>query len=201
MKCTEFELLLCEYLDGTLTPAEKAEADAHLATCGECAELKSDAAGAVAFMERAAVVEVPPQLVTKILQQVPSRQPVTVKARSAFGRMVAKWLEPVLQPRLVMGMAMTILSFAMLGRFAGIEARQLKPADLHPVKILEATEDRAHRTWNKAVKYYQSLKIVYELQSLLRDLSESEEGTQQPDGGPERPSTPATPGAENTGTK
>lgn len=74
-----------------------------------------------------------------------------------------------------MGMAMTILSFAMLGRFAGIEARQLRAADLSPVKVWEASEDRAHRAWNRAVKYYQSLRVVYEVQSVLRELTETEE--------------------------
>lgn len=185
MTCTELELVLCDYIDETLSAPERSAIDAHLAACPACAELARDAAGVVQFIERSADVELPPVLVTKILQQIPSRQPVTVKARSAVGQLIGRWLQPVLQPRLVMGMAMTILSFAMLGRFAGIEARQLRPADLNPVKVWEATEDRAHRTWNKAVKYYQSLKIVYELQSLLRDLADSDE--QLPPSDPAQP--------------
>lgn len=199
MTCTELELLLCEYIDETMPVSERHEFEAHLAACPACAELTHDASAAVNFMERAALVEPPPALVTKILQQVPVRQPVTVKAKSAFGQFFSKLFEPILRPRLVMGMAMTILSFAMLGRFAGIEARQLRATDLHPVKVWEAAEDRVHRSWNRAVKYYESLRVVYEVQSMLRDLSAEDEATQQPDNETAQPSRPVAPGAENTG--
>ena len=200
MTCAEFELLLCDYIDGTLSVADRNVAEQHLSECAACREFADDASAAVQFMERAAVVEPPPALVTKILHQAPARQPVTVKAKSAFGQWIGKLFEPILRPRLVMGMAMTILSFAMLGRFAGIEARQLRAADLHPVKVYEAAEDKVHRSWNRAVKYYESLRIVYEVQSMLRDLSTEEgDAAQQPDNGTAQPARPAAPGAENTG--
>jgi len=175
MTCTELELLLCDYIDGTLPASERKQVEVHLGECKACAELARDSAAIVSFVERVADVEPPPALVTKILQQVPTSQPTTVKARGAFERLIRRILDPILQPRLVMGMAMTILSFAMLGRFAGIEARQLRAADLSPVKIWEASEDRAHRAWNRAVKYYQSLRVVYEVQAVLRELTETEE--------------------------
>jgi anti-sigma factor RsiW len=196
MTCTELELLLCDYIDGTLSATERQHVDAHLLECAACAELARDSAGVIAFVGRVSEVEPPHALVTRILQQVPTSQPPTVKARGAFGRLIGRLLDPILQPRLVMGMAMTILSFAMLGRFAGIEARQLRPADLSPVKILEASEDKMHRAWNRAVKYYQSLRVVYEVQSVLRELTETEEEA----GAPASQSTPAPSGAESQGS-
>ena len=85
-------------------------------------------------------VSAPPELVTRILFEISSGPShVAVKpswVRRIFGnRLGGKFLEPVLQPRYAMGMAMTLLSFAMLGRFAGIEVRHLTPSDLDPVKI------------------------------------------------------------------
>ena len=74
-----------------------------------------------------------------------------------------------------MGMAMTVLSFSMLGRLAGIEMRQLKPSDLHPVSVWMAVENRAHRAWDRAVKYYENLRVVYEVQTRLREWTEQEE--------------------------
>ena len=74
-----------------------------------------------------------------------------------------------------MGMAMTILSFSMLGRLAGIEPRQLQPADLHPAAIWKTLDNRAHRTWERAVKYYENLRLVYEVQTRLQEWSEQEE--------------------------
>ena len=80
----------------------------------------------------------------------------------------------MLQPRFAMGMAMTMLSFAMLGRFAGIEVRQLKPSDLDPVKVCVAAEDRVQRTWERTVKYYENLRVVFEIQTQLKEWTEDQ---------------------------
>ena len=81
-------------------------------------------------------------------------------------------MEPVLQPRYAMGMAFTLLSFAMLGRFAGIEVRHLSLADLDPVKIWTAAEDRVTRTWQRGVKYYESMRLVFEIESRVKEWSD-----------------------------
>ena len=70
---------------------------------------------------------------------------------------------------------MTILSFSMLGRFAGIEVRQLTPADLQPTRIWSALDDKMHRAWERGVKYYENLKLVYEVQTRLQEWTEQEE--------------------------
>jgi len=120
------------------------------------------------------------KLVTKLLYEIssgPSREYVKPSwVRRWFGRR----LEPILQPRFAMGMAMTVLSFAMLGRFSGIEVRQLKPSDLDPVKVWMATEDRANRVWERAMKYYDGLKLVYEIRAQLREWSEDANEAAQP---------------------
>ncbi|MBI3210880.1 MAG: zf-HC2 domain-containing protein [Candidatus Solibacter usitatus] len=170
MTCTEFELLLCDYTDGTLASPQRADVELHLQSCKECAALARDAVFVREFIERVPDVTPPPALVTRILQQTPKKSAISLPSRGFLGRL----FQPVLQPRMVMGMAMTILSFAMLGRFAGIEIRQLRPSDLDPVKVWEATEDRVHRSWTRAVKYYESLRIVLEVQSRLRDLTDNE---------------------------
>src|SRR5262249_35411341 len=110
MNCAEIEILLADYVDGTLRGEQKSALEQHLAECAECAELARDAAGAVAFMERAAVIEAPPELVTRILFEItdgPSRAQVKP---SWIRRMFGKRFQPLLQPRFTMGLAMTILS-------------------------------------------------------------------------------------------
>lgn len=191
MNCSELELHLCDYLDGTLDAARHAAIDRHLQTCAACTELVHDCSSVIAFTRGLPEVEPPAAMVTRILQQIPASQPAVERPKGWMASLLGRWLEPVLQPRLVMGMAMTILSFAMLGRFAGIEARQLRPADISPVRVYEAAEDRLHRTWLQAVKYYESLRFVYEIQSRLRDLTEPEE-----DADP-KPLDPNEPGAKS----
>src|SRR5260221_343325 len=88
---------------------------------------------------------------------------------------LTKALAPVLQPRLVMGMALTILSFSMMARWAGISPRQLSASDMDPKKIWASLDDRAMRAWARSVKFYEDIKIVYEIQSRLRDWTEQQE--------------------------
>jgi len=174
MTCADVDILLAEYVDGTLRDGQKSAVEEHLRSCAECAGLARDAAGAVAFMERASTLDAPPELVTRILYEItdgPSRAQCKPSwARRVFG----KWLEPVFQPRYAMGMAMTILSFAMLGRFSGIEVRQLHPSDLDPVKVWMAAEDRVQRTWERTLKFYENLRVVYEIQTQLKDWSDQQ---------------------------
>lgn len=174
MKCADLEALLCDYVDGTIAGPERATVELHLKSCEACGELVADARAAVAFFERVPEVEPPAALVNGILFEARGGRTAAPKTQS-WKRMLRRMFEPVLQPRFAMGMAMTILSFSMLGRFAGIPARQLKPADLEPAKIWMAMDDKLHVTWERAVKYYQSLRVVYEVQSTLKDWSEPEE--------------------------
>ncbi len=174
MKCADLDVLLCDYVDGALDVASRASVEAHLAECPVCAELARDAAAAVGFLARVEKVEPPAELVTRILFQTPNRRQ-THEHRRGIREWMGRWFEPILQPRLAMGMAMTILSFAMLGRFAGIQPRQLTAADLNPVRVWTALDDRAHRTWERAVKYYENLRFVYEIQTRLRELTDQED--------------------------
>jgi Putative zinc-finger len=177
MTCAELETLICDYVDGTLGPDARATVEQHLGTCPGCAELARDTAAAVEFMDRAAEVEPPPELMTRLLFEAPwahSRAGAT-GLRNWFRRV----LHPVLQPRFAMGMAMTILSFAMLARFVA-PARQLRASDLAPAKVWAGVEDRVYRGWDRTVKFYDSLKIVYQIQSTLREWQQQQEEEQKP---------------------
>jgi hypothetical protein len=193
MNCAEFEILLCDYLDGTLDATRRSELEAHREQCASCAEFARDVAGATAFMERVPEVEPPAELLAKIAFQIPTGSDLLGGAarrgfRGFIRGSVKGWVRPVLQPRFAMGMAMTILSFSMLGRFAGVEVRELKPSDLHPAKVWTAIDDKAHRAWARGVKYYENLRLVYEIRSRLQEWSEQDERLSReglPEGQPE----------------
>lgn len=173
MTCAEMEILLCEYVDRTLDAQREALVKTHLAACPACAELSADAASAVAFMARTPEIEPPDELVTRLLFHA-SHQNATPKPQGLRAFFV-RWMQPVLQPRFAMGMAMTILSFSLLGRFAGIPDRSLRADDLRPAKILEAVDDRFHGIWDRLVKYYDNLRVVYEIQNRLSEWTGGEE--------------------------
>ena len=95
--------------------------------------------------------------------------------RSWWRRLFGGWVHGILQPRYVMGMAMTVLSFSMIAKFAHIEPRQLRPSDLDPVKIWAGIDDRTHRMWDRAMKYYDNLRLVIEIQSRLKEWTDQEQ--------------------------
>ena len=176
MNCADVEILLADFVDGTLRGDAAAAVEAHLAGCPACAALARDSAEAVAFMGRAASVEAPPELVTRILFELTAGHGRAVIRPSLTRRLFGRWLEPVLQPRFAMGMAMTVLSFAMIGRFTHV--RQLTPSDLDPVAVWTAAEDRVLRWYSRGVKYYESLRVVYDIQTRLKEWAEEQPNSQ-----------------------
>ena len=208
MNCSDLETLLCDYVDGTLGPDRKAAVERHLAQCPACAEMARDSAAAVAFMERAAEVEPPPELVTRVLFNLTDSREKTAERRRGVWAMLGQWLGPVLQPRFAMGMAMTILSISMLARFAGINVRQLTLADLDPVKVWQSVDVRVYRGWKRAAKFYEGLRFVYEIRSRLGELrAEADETSGQttppraPNGGKQAPGGSANDNAAPQGTE
>jgi Putative zinc-finger len=180
MTCAEFEILLCDYVDGTLHASERTALENHLAECPACKQLAADVAGVTAFFEHVPQAEPPAELLTRIMHHAPmgpeavaervpsdSRPSWTKRVWGGFfqGGFVRGWL----QPRYVMGMAMTILSFSMLARFAHIEPRQLRTSDLDPVKVWQGIDDHSHRVYDRAMKYYDNLRLVIEIQSRLQE--------------------------------
>jgi hypothetical protein len=183
MNCAEFEILLADYLDNTLGATDRAALEEHVSSCAGCRDLLNDAGGGFNFLQRAEEVEVPAGLITRIAYQAPTGRIRNPFERQGFlSKLIGQWLQPVLQPRLVMGMAMTILSFALLERCTGVRVQHIQAADLNPVRIWGGVEDRTVRVKDRAVKYYENLRWVYEIEVRLRNLQEEAETTpaQQP---------------------
>jgi hypothetical protein len=205
MNCAEAEILICDY--ATLSSAERFELERHLGECPACAELARDSAAALRFIESAAEVEVPPDLITRILFDAPW---VKNKSRkSGARRWLAAIFSPVLQPRFAMSMAMTILSLAMLAQFVA-PLRRLQPSDLEPARVWAEFQSKTGRVWTRTVKFYDNLKFVYQIQTTLREWQQQNTEQQSAPGGeaPGRntderklpvkpaPDQSATPGAE-----
>jgi len=198
MNCLDLEVLLCDYLDGTLPEDQKTELERHLSACAGCAGLARDAAVALKFIGRAAAVEPPPELITRILYSLPPARQARARQPGGIRKWFSHLVQPMLQPRFAMGFAMTILSFSMLGRFAGIQLRQLNPKDFNPAAVWQGIDDRVHRAWDRSVKFYESLRVVYEIQSRIREWTEQDQ-TERKAATPEEPpaSSPQNPTGSN----
>ena len=128
-----------------------------------------DSAAAVAFLERAAAdVEPPAELVNRILFAAPWQT-----RKSKPRTRPAGLLSPVLQPRYVMSFAMTVVSFSLLRSV--IPVRSIRPDDLRPAKVWAGLETRVEYAGGRVEKFYDNLKVVYRIQTTLRDWQQREE--------------------------
>jgi len=110
MVCEKIQDLLSPYLDGELTPEAKAEVDAHLSSCRECAELLSLLRMATDSLTAFPDVEPSPDLTAK-LYAVPARKK---KFRFSLDFLVKPSLQPVLTAAAVL---LVIFSFYMFGPY------------------------------------------------------------------------------------
>lgn len=178
MNCAEFEVVLADYLDHTLASAEGEAVEQHAASCAGCRELMRDAAGAITFLKRVEEPLPPAALITRLAYLAPigkTREPL--EPRGFLSRFASEWLQPILRPRWAMGMAMTILSFSMLERCSGVKIQRIQAADLNPVRIWGGVEDKVIRVKDRAVKYYENIRLVYEIETRLKDLQTQQDAS------------------------
>jgi hypothetical protein len=177
MTCEDFDGLLCDYIDGTLPAATRQIAEVHIGSCAGCAELVRDSRFVLEFASRSEEVEPPKELFTKILNQVPQSGlgAQVSNSQSWITRRFREVFSPILQPRFVMGAMMTLLSLSMLTRCAGPPKHPLTASDLDPVRLWVSLDDKVERTWVRSVKAYESMRLVYEVQSRVSEWKQKQQ--------------------------
>lgn len=160
----EIENIASEYLEGQLDTVRRSEVEQHLADCADCRELISSVRRAFELCRRAEPLEPPPWLVPKILRAtIGERQPT-------FTERLAAWFRPVFQARVVYGVAMAVFSLSMIADVAGVNFRHVKARDLNPRNWVYQANRNGHLLLGRVEKYYYDLKVVYEIESRLRQL-------------------------------
>jgi hypothetical protein len=92
--------------------------------------------------------------------------------------------QTMLQPRLAMTAAMAFFSIALTLNLTGVRLSQLRASDLKPSSIMRS----CYEAKAKVVRYSDNLRVVYELESRVRDLQQSSDDS----GRAGSSSTPAT---------
>jgi len=201
--------MLADAIDGTLSPADQAIFDRHMAACVTCSDMLADAQRGAAWLEmlKSPRPEPPASLLERILAETcHSSGAVTAKQRSvhvwqpatilgyhleasAFpskaahpsatvlpfrSRMASQFnlrsmKRTLLQPRLAMTAAMAFFSIALTMNLTGTRISDLQFSNLRPSSLKRNFyEANAH-----VLRYYDNLKVVYELESRVRDLQHS----------------------------
>lgn len=97
------------------------------------------------------------------------------------------------QPRLAMTAAMAFFSIALTMNLTGVRLSNLRASDLKPSSILRSAYDAKARV----VRYSDNLRVVYELESRVRDLQRSSD-SDYPSTTPAPQNNPATAAPQQT---
>ena len=159
--CDQIEARLTDYLDGAMTDTQEAAFVAHLSSCANCAHLFTSVKGLLKDMRNMDQVEVPPQLIYSILDQ-------TLGPRLTPWQVFAKWLRGLATPKFAYGAGSVMATCIIVLGASGTSLRKAKLADLTPSAVYLNLQRQAHMTYAKSRKYVMDLRVVYEIQSRLR---------------------------------
>jgi hypothetical protein len=83
------------------------------------------------------------------------------------------------EPRLLMTAAMAFFSIALTLNLAGVRLSSLRLADLRPTAVRSFMERRLMTASVPIVRYYDHLRLVYEVESRMRELRRTSEAEGQ----------------------
>jgi anti-sigma factor RsiW len=161
--CEQTEARLSDYLDGLLQPAEQSAFDLHVNTCERCTPLVASVSHVLGTLHTLEQVEPSPQLVNSILAATLGPQ----SWRKAKG-----WLRSFQSPRFVYGVVSVVATFVVILTASGFSWRKPKLADLAPTTIYRNANSAAHVAYGRGAKFFSDMRVVYEIQSRLRQDNE-----------------------------
>jgi putative zinc finger protein len=160
----EVENLASDYLEGRLEAARLGQFQVHLATCVRCQEVVADVRRVMELCQTTEDLEPAPWLVAKIMRATVGEHRPTLREQ------IAAYLRPVMQPRFAYTVAMAVFSFSFILNAAGINLRHLTIEDLNPRTWVHRADRSGHLMYARAEKFCYDLRVVYEVESRLRQL-------------------------------
>src|SRR5579871_2216827 len=176
MQCSEFDLLLTDFVDGVLSGAALDRFQAHSRTCSTCGPLLAEAEAGRNWLKGLTEVEPPAGLVNNILasttgvdtQRLWTAAPSRQAKVSWWEQVQASFLEPfwatVRQPRFAMSFGMAFFALSVGLTVAGVRPSDLKEISLRPTAIRQTY----YHTQAKLVRYFDNSRRVLELQAAIR---------------------------------
>lgn len=188
MQCSQFEALLGDALDGVLAGEGLEAFDAHSLVCPQCGPLLADARHGMLLLHELEEVEPPRNLVHNILAATTTvtegeKQRTARTAKSGWLKDLTGWVLPLLtgavHPRFVTSFAMAFFSLSLTLTLAGVRFKDLAHMDLRPDSVRKAVVMQYTQVENRVVKYYENMRLVYEIESRVRALRKANDSPQE----------------------
>jgi hypothetical protein len=203
--CIQWEMLLADALDGLLRPEDQALFAAHKSHCPACAALFEEARRGRQWLEfLSPEPEVPAGLLARILAQTGPRQsgqlegyglaPAANNVLPMPAPPTLDWQRPGFipnlrrfsEPRLLMTAAMAFFSIALTLNITGVHLSAVRRADLRPISVNSIPgqarsffERRLTMASTPVIRYYDHSRLVYEVESKVRELRRATEDSNQ----------------------
>jgi hypothetical protein len=181
MQCHEFDSLLADAIDGVLGGTELSRFQAHAGSCKACGPLLAETKAGHSWLKGLTEVEPPANLVANILASTTGvdTQRLRVNARATQPHIswlervqasLSGYIEPiwatVRQPRFAMSFGMAFFALSV-----GLTVAGVKPADLANISLRPAAiRHTYYNTQARVVRYYDNIRVVYEIQALARQV-------------------------------
>src|SRR5215472_10918103 len=128
MQCSEFDALLSQAIDGTLSGERLAAFEAHGRSCRVCGPLLQEAEAGRDWLKSLEEVEPPGDLVANILLRTTGVAPAETAARASWLSRVRHWVETLVsplvavarQPRFAMSFGMAFFTLSVTMSLAGV---------------------------------------------------------------------------------
>ncbi len=174
MQCLEVEAVLSEALDGTLHGPTLAAFEAHQQGCVACRSMVEEVRAGMSLLQGLDEAEPPRNLVHNILAQTIGALPSEHAVPKPHGE---GWMErlkgrlapvfaPVVTPRFAMSFGMAFFSITMLLGIAGFHFADVRHWDFSSKGVSRAY----YSTQARVMRYYENMRLVYEIESRVRDL-------------------------------
>jgi hypothetical protein len=198
--CGLWETLLADALDGLLRPEDEATFSSHMAVCASCTALFEEARRGREWLEfLSPEPEVPAGLLDKILAQTGPGHTSEYKLATAdnvIPMAIPAWQRPGMmgrirrfaEPRLLMTAAMAFFSIALTLNMTGVKLTDFRLSNLRPTAVRSFMERRLTMASTPIIRYYDHLRLVYEVESRMREIRQNNQGKQQ------QQTQPVTPG-------
>ena len=186
--CGQWETLLADALDGLLRPEDEATFSSHMASCAACTAMFEEAQQGRQWLEfLSPEPEVPEGLLDKILAQTGPGHTSEYKLATAgnvVSMPVPAWQRPGMmgrirrfaEPRLLMTAAMAFFSIALTLNMTGVRLTDFRISNLRPSAVRSFMERRLTMASTPIIRYYDHLRLVYEVESRMRELRGTGEG-------------------------
>lgn len=190
-ECGQWETLLADALDGLLQPEDEAVFSSHMASCAACTALFEEARQGREWLEfLSPEPEVPEGLLDKILAQTGPGHTSEYKLATA-GNVVTMpipaWQKPGMmgrirrfaEPRLLMTAAMAFFSIALTMNMTGVRLTDFRLSNLRPSAVRSFMERRLTMASTPIIRYYDHLRLVYEVESRVKEMRRNSQLQQQ----------------------